>query len=468
MRKTYLVVAILITALCVFTASAWGTTYYVDSSVASSGNGLSWATAWKTVGNITGLAAGDIVYFSGGTSGQSYSVSNWLPAGGTSSNPITYAVGQDAQHNGMVTFTGSGSWITGNNMANFTIDGHVGTAAHITVANTYSWTVYCDGTQSRAVYIKLTYINFSAPMWLRGQNWELSYSKGTNPPLSMNDDSYIAHMGEGGTGWGTNQFHHNVIQVWRRRDQGCGQDALKWFGAVDVHDNVILSLYNAGYTGCQHNDGMQVNNDYFRIYNNYFEGFISYPIYNEIYGNESHWRIYNNVISAYTADRASIDWGAYQCMALGFSQTGTVSDYIVANNTCIGSGAGGGTNGIHFNTGVPGTVGSGCYIVNNLVYNSNTTILYNGNPTVSNNVGGTSGVAFTNIAPYPSGDFHLTSSATAAIDKAISPTYLTSVYTTDKDGNLRPIGAWDIGTYQFSVSGSTSPTSPTGLTAMIQ
>jgi hypothetical protein len=109
-RKLYLAIAGSFLLFGAFCGGALATTYYVDGSVSSSGTGQSWATAWKSVSNISGLTAGDIVYFSGGSSGQTYSVSNWTPSAGTSSNPITYAVGQDAGHNGMVTFTGSGNY----------------------------------------------------------------------------------------------------------------------------------------------------------------------------------------------------------------------------------------------------------------------------------------------------------------------------------------------------------------------
>jgi hypothetical protein len=48
-------------------------------------------------------------------------------------------------------------------------------------------------------------------------------------------------------------------------------------------------------------------------------------------------------------------------------------------------------------------------------------------------------------------DYHLLATSTAAIDRGISPSYLTSVYTTDKDGVTRPQGsAWDIGAYEFT------------------
>lgn len=452
--KKYLVIM----TILLWTASANATNWYVDNAATGANNGASWADAWTSIAGIKGLKAGDTVYFSGGLLGKTYTVNNWTPAGGTAENPITYAAGQDAGHTGMVTFSGSGNFLDGNTN-NLTLNGNVNGSRNMTIASSYSWTVFNDTTADH--HVRLLYLNFTAPIWARGGYWELGFSSGKSP-LSTLDDSYIAHLGDGGTaGFGISSIHHNIIQVNRKKTSGQGQDALKWVGNVDIYNNTFLSVFNASYTGTQHDDGIQTDGHYVRVYNNYFENFISYPIYNEMYGDTSHWRIYNNVIKA---EESGVDWSAYQCMALGFSATGTISDYIVANNTCIG---GPNRRGIHLNTGVPGTIGSNVYIVNNLVYNSDTTVLWNGpgSPTaVSNNVGGTSGLAFVSNTLYPTADFRLTALAIAAVDRGISPSYLTSVYTTDKEDVSRMLKpTWDIGAYVSGVIGTAPLNAPQNL-----
>ena len=62
---------IVVSLLVTLSVSVRAATWYVDSSVASSGDGTSWATAWKNVSNIGSVSAGDTVYFSGGPSGSS-------------------------------------------------------------------------------------------------------------------------------------------------------------------------------------------------------------------------------------------------------------------------------------------------------------------------------------------------------------------------------------------------------------
>jgi len=446
MLKKFLLV-LLITAISL---PCFATQYYVDSSVGSSGNGESWGTAWKAVTDITGLSANDTVYFSGGVSGQSYTSSDWTPPAGTSGNPITYAVGQDSGHTGMVTFTGSGnSWLTGN-VHDVTFDGEVSGNIRMT-SEGHSFTLY-NTTSNQVQGVRFLYFQGQELFRADGATGlEIAFCNWVMPVGETND--LFFRIGYGVAGDHTsNLIHDNYIQVWRIRTQGFGQDVFKWIGDSSIYNNVIISSYSASYTGNQHNDGIQTDEDNVWVYNNYFEGFISYPIYNEMYGDCSGWRIFNNVINSNVADDASIDWSAHQSMAIGFSTTGTVSDYIITNNTMIGGDSGTGAHGplgIHFNTGVAGTVGSGVYIVNNLFYNLGDSIIENGDAIVSNNTdAGTTNRSFISDAVYPNNDFSLQVSSTAAIDQAINPSYITDVFTTDKDGNTRS-GTWDIGAYEY-------------------
>lgn len=92
-------------------------TWYVSSTVASSGNGQSWATAWKNSSNIQwgSIAAGDTIYFDGGTSGLSYGAFSTITASGTANNYITIARSTEAGRDGIVTiatpFIISGSYV---------------------------------------------------------------------------------------------------------------------------------------------------------------------------------------------------------------------------------------------------------------------------------------------------------------------------------------------------------------------
>jgi hypothetical protein len=105
------------------------------------------------------------------------------------------------------------------------------------------------------------------------------------------------------------------------------------------------------------------------------------------------------------------------------------------------------------------------YVVNNIQYPSNSGITADSGVIVSNNYAGNA-ISFASYVQYggAGNDLHLTSSDSALIGQARD---MSTYFTTDKDGNQRPSGAWDIAAYQFlSGGGSLSP--PTGLAAFVQ
>jgi T5SS/PEP-CTERM-associated repeat protein len=116
MKRLLIIISITLTAIARTNAATW----YVDTAATGSNNGTSWANAWTSISSATGssVAPGDTVYISNG------SYANFNPKSGTVGNPITYKIGQQAGHNGTVTFTGSGTWLSNEN--NLIISGDAG------------------------------------------------------------------------------------------------------------------------------------------------------------------------------------------------------------------------------------------------------------------------------------------------------------------------------------------------------
>jgi len=90
------------------------TDYYVDNSLSTNGNGLSWSTAWNSFGNINwnSINAGDTLYISGGSSSKTYHETLTVAASGSStSNMVRIDVGANSPspsgHDGMVIIDGS-------------------------------------------------------------------------------------------------------------------------------------------------------------------------------------------------------------------------------------------------------------------------------------------------------------------------------------------------------------------------
>src|SRR5208282_4634381 len=131
---------------CKATAATW----YVDNTATGSHNGTSWANAWTSISQISGVSAGDTVYISGGPTGssQTYSMSStWLPIAGTTNAPIIYQIGQDSSHNGAAIFSnnGAGNWLN-SGVVNVTISGNAGDGQmHFALTN-FVTGMYGNGT----------------------------------------------------------------------------------------------------------------------------------------------------------------------------------------------------------------------------------------------------------------------------------------------------------------------------------
>lgn len=436
---------------------------YVDAAATGAGNGTSFTDAWTTLGAITGVSAGDTVYIAGGT----YSISNWQPAGGTAGNPITYQVAQDGTHSTEVTFANTGTQFLNGALSNVTIDGRYNGTALFTIDSDFEYAVYDPGGGSSMQNMKFLGWNFSSLIYCYGYGIEIGWCVG-NAPLSGLDDSFIQHIGDddSAAAFGINSIHDCVLTVPRKKTAGEGWDCIKWGKNIDVYNNVIRAVYNASYTGNQHNDAIQASDNYWRVYNNYFENFISYVFLNEIFdsSDSSHYRLYNNVI--YYSDESGVDWTAQAVFAFGgnggTTASASLTDVICANNTIISDAAN--TRGsffCHLYPTINPPCGADCFFDNNCA-NDFTPVTQAGSGTITNSVNSATVEQVINKALYPTGDFRPTSGATAIIEAGIdpAPARLTDVFTTDKDGTTR-VNPWDVGAYKFT-AGTTNNITYTG------
>lgn len=479
MRKSYLVISLLVTVISSFVPSALGTTYYVDSSVASSGNGMSWGTAWKSFSNITGLQPGDTVYVSGGATSQAYSVSNWTPTSGTSGNPITYKTARVEAgctgctgHDGVVMITSSGDWMTGV-IHDVIIDGNVGGAQHWSVtASGFIW--YSSGGNNARV--RITYI--TVPNAVGGFHWDTAVST-TNTAVEIdhsrlvNDHDWIngadnEFFGGAGTGPGQVKVHDNYIQfsMWTN-NHSCGNDVWIWAKNTDFYNNTVQGVRRATYTNVcpgtsQHSDVFQTDGSNVNFYNNTIIDPGESVYYQDTFGGAvSNIKIYNNLI-LHTFACNSVERGFDMNPENNVAGV-TFTDMVIANNTFIDPlcnfsvRVGGNANHI-----TPTRV----YVVNNLEYPSGNGISVDPGVTVSNNYSGNS-AQFVSYSRFggASNDLHLTSSDTVARGQGKD---MSTYFSIDKDGKPRPSGAWDIEAYQYSGSGSASVSPPTSLSAVIQ
>ena len=424
-------------------------TWYVDNSLASSGNGQSWATAWTSLPN-SGVSAGDTVYISGGTSSQTYRVSSWSPPGGTASNPIYYKVSTDTGHNGVVIVDGQGTWDFFKPGNYIDINGNVNGARHLILTNANAATLstptavmnessgVASGQSFRYMefYGGLTIANCSGGVEFDHCKWNAV--NWANRQLFLQGDGAQDGVMQG--------FVHDC-EIWVVRDVGSaytGDDGIAcmnitvsncFFGTVSIPANSYIGQAS------QHQDLIQGVAGQFYVLNSWFQDSDQYGIYPEFRFSGGNVHLLNNVFVNCAA--AAIATGP---SAINLS----ISDVLIANNLCvncpsvsIGLGA----------AGLTGITFTRCYMFNNINFGSAGNITDGANVAADNltSFSASGFMSYNSSAPATNNDFRLSSSATTAIGQG---TNLSSYFTYDKDGNTRQAtGNWDIGPYLYGASG---------------
>jgi hypothetical protein len=325
----------------------------VDNTAAGSNNGTSWANAWQGVSAIGGLSAGDIVYFSGGATASSHTYTvpstGWGPQGGSAGNPITYSVGQDAAHNGMVIFlqgTTGNEFLIKNPASYITFTGYYGqvydpmtntpvpgvgasSAQHMQFGNGADhWddNVYCNilgssnhlsfsyiySPSAKGGFLTLTNVlnnNFTASqIGLNIDHCYLYKSYAGNPTTGPNAMLFYLAGSSMGNTWNDAQLtiHHNFLTVTGSTLTDNDGDKVSQYagGGYSFYNNhvhrVLNSAYTAAYGTGQHSDFWQCNSNYVKIYNNWFDNVEQSVWFHESTSGSqtySYFLFFNNIIT---------------------------------------------------------------------------------------------------------------------------------------------------------------------------
>ena len=458
-------------------------TWYIDNAATKgANNGTSWANAWTSFGSIpASLSPGDIVYISGGTSGQTYS-SEQFPhiGGGVQGNPITFKVGQDAGHNGVVTIdrgtlASNYEWIFANPnrpISWITIDGSYNGTSHLSITN---WANLCyldDG----ATGIVLRYITtLSCQLRAYGCDY-MEYDHLTiGPSLGINRN--IVGLGSGDiAGYTTNSIHDCTIFAYyihgANSQGGNGDDFIGDVQCVHIYNNNFIGVLTNSYPINQHQDGIQTGYDYVFVDSNYFENCANYCVFANQQGGGGNWIIVNNVINY----SDSVLTSQPTCGIAFGSNTGSgaIHDMLIANNTCWGGGTG-------IGDGCPNNTFSNVNIANNLCYRQATGsginissapagVTLRCNKTDTTLTPANTQAPANNNTPllinpsgsYPSVQYGSDNFQPAATDTGASANgtnIFVSTFDYDAVGTTRPSGNWALGVYEpASASGSPTPT----------
>ena len=463
MKKILSLSFILFTLL--FTIISEAATWYVDPAASGSNNGTSWTNAWTSPASMTRLSAGDIVYFSGGSTGntQTYTMATRftsLPGytDGTVGNPITYKIGQDASHNGTAIFDFSGAnykWAF-SNTNNIIFSGDAGDGNQhfqiITGSDYGIWAITSGATlNSKFSYIKADNLADSS---INGSNVNgIEIDHGWFRITHSNSDHFL-YARFTGTTWDQNSIHDCTIYV-PYNDPGHGADCLQWVGVgFSIYNNTIIGYYQAGTYQNQHADGWQGAGGpaYAKIYNNKIINIGNYGLYAEAWvATFSHIYIYNNIVCISNSDLRADELNPAGIVLSQKINTGPSEDIVIANNTAYDySGAGGRAYAIKTISGIDFT---DCYFRNNISVNSQTAFDVDASYTSDHNVSITASNAPNTFASYTayaglSNNMNLIATDTVAKDQGDS---LSSFFTDAFNGALlRPQGtAWDIGAYEY-------------------
>lgn len=387
----------------IIVANANAVSWYVDNAVSASGNGKSWAKAFKHFSDIRwpDVHAGDVIYISGGPSKgiKTYTRSWSVGASGNMGNPITIAVDvADADHNGSVVFdydshgdTAAADGITLNNRRCITINGNVNGQNHIVFKNLRNITsnprgvgegsteANCiTGSGNAAIVIDhIDFINCNNPVRLKGEGPgnEVMHS---NFRQVRGD---VAIMITAGTEkWDANKIHDNYFELLYNRASPPNQANPRYGGPDGIQTSSGMSIYNntfrytttTVYTSTQHPDILQIQGNFIKVYNNEFLNIADSAIDYDCYANSTPHdvMIYNNLFRIVELiDTYPEYFRFYLSMDRPFI---SINNFKILNNTFVdntGSKHTGNTavrfNGFKNNN----PTGSGNEIKNNIFYN---------------------------------------------------------------------------------------------------
>jgi len=280
--------------------SCLGASHYVDSAASAGNDGTSWTDAWTELDQITwaSVAAGDIVYLSGGSSSKVYTTVMSVTKAGGDGNPITIAHSQDSSHDGLIIISNQLNTASAG-ITNIVFDFGKDPSYSTNIAVTDLWGITNNigavirstnmpvGIGSGVNDVAVSFASQSGNKLRWAEIGPIGMTNDVNPTAAVWFDStspyelydvevaycYIHNMTGDGIHTetvpddyplGRMQVHHNIILQ-------LGDDGLEVSGSIDIHHNMIGGLMDELWvapTTFGHPDTIACPGLNFRIYNN--------------------------------------------------------------------------------------------------------------------------------------------------------------------------------------------------------
>lgn len=479
------------------------TNWYVDSAASGSNNGATWTNAWESFSDIVwgvgGIVAGDTLYISGGSTSKTYTSTLTVGASGTAESPISIKVGQDSGHIGRVIFDfdsygDSAPNISGISLGTYdfiTVNGSYNGAHNLTIKNLRNTTTSGNGSGIAGGFGEGISINY---VEILNTNNCINYTQPTDIEVSYSNfqargDAAVRLVSSVKNGFDVHKIHHNQIEILTNTVTGSGPDGIVCGNSCSMYDNTIEVVRTTEATSAQHSDMFVLDGDYFKVYNNETINVGDSVVHMTRWSDPSteYIYIYNNLF------RIETTMDTYPEFIRHYSDTSSMVDVKIMNNTFIDNSSDAQTIPIQFSYGTLNPTGTGLEYKNNIHINlgdrnaiisvAESTGFTSGSWEFANNVyyndeaitGAVSifyrGVSYTmsewvsagietnpslsqpTFDSYeyqsPSNRLGLPESDTVAKDQGED---LSSYFTTDILGRQRPSGsAWDIGAFEGSI-----------------